>query len=153
MLDRLCLHKSGDELTLFMPKKEGNLEDLFKPSSKYLDSSTNKKHLEGELIRELYEMLNYKGKRKGIANRDIKDKNILFDFSGTTVRPFFADFGFSVKKSASSDDIDVLGSPIYMAPEVLGSKSGVNVQFKSDTFSLGLVLIQVHKKRIIQMLV
>ena len=142
-----AFHKSGDELTLFMPKKQGDLESLFKPSSKHLDSLANRKHLEGELIRGLHDMHHYKGQGKGIANRDIKDANILFDLSGTTVKPYFADFGFSVKKSASADDTEVLGSPIYMAPEVLGRKSAPNVAFKSDTYSLGLVLMQVHKKR------
>jgi len=70
----------------------------------------------------------------GIVHRDIKLENILVDKS---MNIKLADFGF-----ATNDHIDrldsFLGSPAYMAPEILEGK--IYNGKKTDIFALGVVL-------------
>jgi len=70
----------------------------------------------------------------GIVHRDIKLENIIVDKS---MNIKLADFGF-----ATNDHIDrldsFLGSPAYMAPEILDGK--IYNGTKTDIFALGVVL-------------
>jgi serine/threonine protein kinase len=72
--------------------------------------------------------------RHNIMHRDIKPENILFH--GGVVK--LADFGFC--KGMKPDENltkTMLGSPIYMAPEVL---KGDPYTTKADIWSLGVIL-------------
>ena len=58
---------------------------------------------------------------KGVANRDLKLENLLLDREGNTgIRPLLkiCDFGFSKHEMNSSAKTSV-GTPIYMAPEII----------------------------------
>lgn len=72
-----------------------------------------------------------------LLHRDIKPANILFAQDG---QARLADFGFSTKDQAVDKDKFVnLGSPLYMAPEIL---RGNNYSSKGDMWSIGLVFLE-----------
>lgn len=73
--------------------------------------------------------------KTGIVHRDIKPENILFSMSGHYQSLKLIDFGLSVAAAASKDRYRV-GSPYYMAPEMLDG----NYTFETDTWSIGVIL-------------
>ncbi|CAD8051442.1 unnamed protein product [Paramecium sonneborni] len=74
--------------------------------------------------------------RENILHRDLKPSNILFHDQIVKV----ADFGFC-KSLLHNNDLTqtMVGSPIYMAPEVL---KGCSYNCKADVWSLGVVLYE-----------
>jgi serine/threonine-protein kinase len=78
---------------------------------------------------------------QGIIHRDLKPSNILFDEKTNEVK--VADFGIArimdstVSRTKTGD---ILGSPLYMAPEQL---KGEPVSPRSDVFSLGVTFYQL----------
>ncbi|KAL7745178.1 hypothetical protein ACLKA6_008230 [Drosophila palustris] len=74
-----------------------------------------------------------------VIHRDIKPENMLLDGND---RVKFADFGISNIHTPSSLQLpwQVLGTPLYMAPEIM---CGSKCDFKSDIWSLGLVLYEL----------
>lgn len=102
------------------------------------------------ITRQLLSVLKYIHDRN-IAHRDLKPENILFadsqrDLSKATVK--LIDFGFAKRmnsapemskpKITQSSFQTRLGSPNYVAPEILTSKVGYGVEV--DVWSLGVIL-------------
>jgi len=82
---------------------------------------------------------------KNICHRDLKLENILLAKSGPTNRIKVTDFGLSKKWSSTSLLKTFVGTPTYMAPEVIrgaGHPSWDMVPYscKSDCWSLGVIL-------------
>ena len=73
---------------------------------------------------------------KGVLHRDLKPANIMIDGRGQ-VR--ITDFGLA-KLADSGQDVEVAGTPAYMAPEQL--RSG-KTSVRSDLYSLGLILYEI----------
>lgn len=72
-----------------------------------------------------------------IMHRDLKPDNILLHNGRIKI----ADFGFSKSLKSPTDLAQtMLGSPIYMAPEVL---NGEPYTMKADIWSLGVVLYEM----------
>lgn len=70
-------------------------------------------------------------------HRDIKPDNILLHNGSIKI----ADFGFCKPLESKEDMVQtMLGSPIYMAPEVIKGEVYTN---KADIWSLGVVLYQM----------
>jgi serine/threonine protein kinase len=74
--------------------------------------------------------------RLGLVHRDLKASNVMREHGGRIV---LMDFGAGRELGAAADGrAQVLGTPVYMAPEVLlGSRRGTAV---SDLYSLGVLL-------------
>ncbi|KAI8639384.1 kinase-like domain-containing protein [Parasitella parasitica] len=82
---------------------------------------------------------------QNLIHRDIKPKNIfLVPPSATSASKVpdvkLGDFGFAKMLPKTSLAMSVLGSPIYMAPEVL---KGEPYNYKADLWSLGVVLYEL----------
>jgi len=108
----------------------GTLEDILQ----------RKHHLsEAEAIKIFQQLVNaFKAiYKENILHRDLKPSNILFHNNVVKV----ADFGFCKKMSSSNElTFTMVGSPIYMAPEIL---KGFPYNIKADIWSLGVVLYEM----------
>lgn len=71
--------------------------------------------------------------RNNIMHRDFKPDNVFLDHD----RLVIGDFGFAKMGAVSTNT--VLGSPITMAPEVLGSAGYTSYSSKVDLWSIGVV--------------
>lgn len=102
----------------------GNLRDLMEITGKISENRLK------PIIKEVLEALKYLHS-VGIAHRDIKPENILLTDSGTAK---IADFGLS--RCLKKRDMTVVGTPYYIAPEVLKGK----YTCQCDMWSLGVVV-------------
>ena len=73
---------------------------------------------------------------QNIIHRDIKPENIMYGSEGN-IR--LIDFGFALVSAAKKAELDIAGTPYYIAPEVLTGKYGK----ACDIWSLGVVLYQL----------
>jgi serine/threonine protein kinase len=94
-----------------------------------------------QLIDPLYHL-----QTKGISHRDLKPKNIFVSKQGTFLK--IGDFGLSIKVTQST--MTAVGTPLYVSPLVRsalaramesGSFKVHHNPFKSDVYSLGLILL------------
>ncbi|MCS7311909.1 MAG: serine/threonine protein kinase [Acidobacteria bacterium] len=93
-----------------------------------------------EVIRQVAEALDY-AHRHGILHRDIKPANVMILADG---RVKVMDFGVALMAGPGTEALGtsevIVGTPYYIAPEVLEGKS---YQPASDIFSLGVVFYQL----------
>jgi len=75
--------------------------------------------------------------KEGIVHRDIKPANIMIA-EGTEVK--IADFGAAYLKRSQVAQSAAMGSPYYMSPEQIESRT---LTFHSDMYSLGVVLYEL----------
>jgi len=75
--------------------------------------------------------------RQGVIHRDLKPANIMVA-SGSNIK--VVDFGAAYWHNADTTQIASIGSPGYMSPEQLNSKT---LGFQSDMFSLGVVFYEL----------
>jgi aminoglycoside phosphotransferase (APT) family kinase protein len=75
---------------------------------------------------------------KGVLHRDLKPANVMLDSRG---RARLADFGLA---GAEDVDLNLAGTPAYMAPEQL---RGEPASMRSEVYALGLVLYELFTGR------
>ncbi|KRX08510.1 Protein kinase-like domain [Pseudocohnilembus persalinus] len=90
-----------------------------------------------QTITAVLQAINYCHKN-GIIHRDLKPENLLFDVKGNDGMLKVIDFGTSLTFNAQTGEklSQVLGTPYYIAPEVLKK----NYNEKCDVWSLGVIL-------------
>ncbi len=93
-----------------------------------------------EIIYKCCDALNF-ALKQGVIHRDIKPANIMVQDvlkSNTFIK--LADFGAAFRLDVDETQItDMVGSPAYMAPEVL---RGADVSHHADIYALGVVMYQ-----------
>ncbi|XP_021864078.1 calcium-dependent protein kinase 11 [Spinacia oleracea] len=72
----------------------------------------------------------------GVMHRDLKPENFLFDSPSEDAKLQATDFGLSVFYKPGQYFSDVVGSPYYVAPEVLCKRYGPEI----DVWSAGVIL-------------
>ena len=72
-----------------------------------------------------------------IIHRDIKPENIMFEDNSVNSYAKLVDFGFATIYDQKKIFKELMGSPLYMAPEVV---AGSGATEKSDILSLGIIL-------------
>ena len=115
----------------------GNLAEFI--SSKGKLSEFMVRHFAQQLVQGLQVLY-----AENIVHSDLKPANILLSIppvgSCRNVKLKIADFGFSRKLQDNEKYLmGIKGSPLYMAPEVLGLKP---YDFKADLYSLGVILFE-----------
>lgn len=87
----------------------------------------------GQIANGLKYLYNY-----NVTHRDIKPKNILLTNNKRIIK--IADFGFAKNVKENNLMETICGSPLYMAPELIGNKLYNN---QTDLWSMGMVLFEM----------
>ena len=74
---------------------------------------------------------------KGLIHRDVKPGNILHK-AGSDIK--LADFGAALNKVSNKTQVAAVGSPLYMAPEIL---TGAKATVQADIYALGGTLYKL----------
>ncbi|GAC1565458.1 MAG: hypothetical protein PVS3B3_31920 [Ktedonobacteraceae bacterium] len=131
ILPLLAAGRQGTYAYLVMPYMQGGtLEDRLKQGPLAPEEAHT-------LFVQLADALQYMHSY-GILHRDIKPANILLDDNGLV---YLADFGIAsyTDESAIGSNGHVMGTPIYMAPELCYGHASVS----SDIYALGILLYQM----------
>ncbi|CAJ1956031.1 unnamed protein product [Cylindrotheca closterium] len=153
MIEDYFQHSQREKCYLIMDRLDQNMETKLvqwkesKPSMWNLPSK--RKQLEDDLKRERYTGIIHLARglehlhQHNVLHRDLKPGNIGFDASGT-LKIFDFDLARVLPKSDDKDATFQLtakvGSPRYMAPEVVGGES---YNLKADVYSFGLLAYQI----------
>eukprot|EP01129_Flabellula_baltica_P002375 TRINITY_DN1218_c0_g1_i3.p1 TRINITY_DN1218_c0_g1~~TRINITY_DN1218_c0_g1_i3.p1 ORF type:complete len:743 (+),score=141.50 TRINITY_DN1218_c0_g1_i3:419-2647(+) len=78
----------------------------------------------------------------GLIHRDIRCRNILLKSNGKVKLNNFGRTGAYVVNGKKQLRTSLIGSPYWMAPEVLEKNSGVGYDEKADIWSLGITVIE-----------
>ena len=96
-----------------------------------------------DIILQIADALEY-AHRKKVVHRDVKPSNIMIQRDGTAK---IMDFGLA--KSVHVGDFsltktgDIIGTPRYMAPELLKPSRSREINYQADVYSLGTILYEL----------
>ncbi|MGE3958653.1 MAG: serine/threonine-protein kinase [Vicinamibacterales bacterium] len=76
-----------------------------------------------------------------LVHRDVKARNIMREHDGRLV---LMDFGAGVSQHEGADDVDRLGTPLYMPPEVM---RGAPATMATDVYGVGVLLFHLVTRR------
>lgn len=88
-----------------------------------------------QIFRKMVEVVNH-CHELGVMHRDLKPENFLLTGKGPESELKLTDFGLSVFFKHNERFRDLVGSPYYVAPEVLRK----NYSYEADMWSLGVIL-------------
>ena len=128
------VYDEQDHITLIMDRCQGI--DLLKHMSRNVMSSREV----ASVTKQLLQALSYVH-RKGFAHRDIKPNNILYDPEAKVIK--LIDFGIATQVSPDTMCSDMVGTLVFLAPEVLRRRYNE----KCDVWSVGIMLFMMIFRR------
>ena len=87
-------------------------------------------------FQQVAEALDY-AHQQGIIHRDLKPGNIMLDEHSNA---YLSDFGIARVMGSNLTGSAIIGTPAYMSPE---QAHGINIDARSDIYSLGIVLFEL----------
>ena len=93
-----------------------------------------------ELTIQILETLDYLHNEKGICHRDIKPENFLVQIEDSKPQIKLIDFGFATFINPDIPLTGYMGTPIYMAPEILSKEP---YSEKIDLWAVGIILFNM----------
>lgn len=127
-------NNNNDCLILMEFMSGGQLEDAVLRSGRFSIGVLN------GIMKSTISGLHYLKTEISTAHRDIKPSNILVSLDGRVV---LCDFGMSkIINHSNPTFTKFVGSRIYMSPEMLDEEEDSIDYYKSDTFSLGVTIIE-----------
>jgi len=101
-------------------------------------TDTGKPMKESEVAKEMNKLLRalQHCHAANIIHRDIKPENIMYTEEGEKGVIKFIDFGFAIQNHKKKSEMDIAGTPYYIAPEVLTGVYGK----ECDIWSLGICI-------------
>ena len=114
------------------------ITDYLQGGEIYKNVSTRKKFTEldcAKIIKQVLQALNYWHK-DNIVHRDLKPENIMFETEDSNSSIKLVDFGFAEVFNPKKGLNEVLGTPLFIAPEIISDKK---YNSKADIWSLGVV--------------
>ena len=128
----------GTKMWLVMPLVGGgSCQNVIREIRKIHGSSIRSEGAIAYILRETAHALNYFHHSQQI-HRDLKAGNILLDSDGHV---YLSDFGVSASMRDSKVRQTFVGTPCWMAPEVLEQKKGYD--YKADIWSLGISALEL----------
>mmetsp|Transcript_4166 Transcript_4166/g.6198 ORF Transcript_4166/g.6198 Transcript_4166/m.6198 type:complete len:251 (+) Transcript_4166:28-780(+) len=100
-----------------------------------IDNKCLSEEITAYVMKQLFSALEYLHSKK-ISHRDIKPENFMLHKKNDLSCVKMIDFGLSKDFSASQTMVTMIGSPYYIAPEVILMKYNKNI----DIWSMGVVL-------------
>ncbi len=129
-----------DKLWIIMEFVEyGSLHDIIK---KHFPDGIKDPQMIASIAYQVIKGLEYLHS-KNIIHRDIKSANVLINKNGDVK---LTDFGISkLLESREHKTSSMVGTPCWMAPEVLELKNEEGYNIKADIWSLGITLIEIFR--------
>lgn len=121
-----CLETFQDSKFFYIVSEFCSGGELIKQSSSFTELFTK------EIIYKLLSAVNHMHSNS-IVHRDLKPENILIDSSGEIK---IIDFGLSKMISGNGRFTDIVGTPLYMAPEITNGNYGP----ECDLWSIGIIM-------------
>ena len=121
-----CLETFQDSKFLYIVTEFCSGGELIKHSSSFSELYTK------EIIYKLLLAVNHMHSNN-IVHRDLKPENVLIDSSGEMK---IIDFGLSKIISGEGKFTDIVGTPLYMAPEITNGSYGA----ECDLWSIGIIM-------------
>lgn len=145
---RMCVHPNilsyyvafpaETKMWLVMPLVAGgSCQNVIKEIRKLHGTSIRSEGAIAYILRETANALNYLHHSQQI-HRDLKAGNILLD---TDAHVYLSDFGVSASMRDSKVRQTFVGTPCWMAPEVLEQKKGYD--YRADIWSLGISALEL----------
>lgn len=129
-------YKKGEEIFIAMELCDGGaVNDIFSVVEEGLTEDQI-----GFIARESLKGLSYLHELS-IIHRDIKGGNVLLTKGGEVK---LVDFGVSFQAAGGRKAKTFIGTPYWMAPEVIAAKTGLNTyDYKADIWSIGIMCIEL----------
>ena len=122
-------------LYIFLEYAEnGNLKKFIKKN--YINDD-----IKLSFINDLFNGLNYIHS-KNVIHRDLKSENILVT---SNLNLKISDFGISILNKNDTIDNNLIGTPLYMSPELI---QGLDFNYKTDLWSVGCIIYEIITKNI-----